>query len=181
MLRIASILMIPALALTMGACSLGDGLSTGSVFGSKQTSASAVAAPPPVTAEDRATQVAATSARAERCGFNFNADRLRANYLASESAAGTASDMSQRYDVTRKSLIAALVKDEGYCSEGRTKAIKADLGRHLAGDFAPAAKKQDVALPGLFDSTGPGYRVRETVNPEVISDPTAKKTKRIEY
>lgn len=184
MRRLATTLAIPALAAALGACGLGQGLSTGSVLGGNQANAGAGSVPPPapVTPIDRVTQVAATSARAERCGFNFNPDRLRANYLASESATpGAPADITQRYDVTRKTVIGALVSDEGYCTEGRTKAIKADLTRHLAGDFAPTPKRQDVANDGWFGSQTPAYRQRETVNPEILNDPTAKKTKRIDY
>lgn len=182
MRRLTVILMFPALAAALGACGLGQGLSTGSVLGGSQANAGAGSVPPPVTPIDRVTQVAATSARAERCGFNFNPDRLRASYLASETATpGAPADLTQRYDVTRKAVIGALVSDEGYCTEGRTKAIKADLARHLAGDYAPTQKRQDVANDGWFSPQTPAYRQRETVNPEILNDPTAKKTKRIDY
>lgn len=181
MRRLDLILSLPLLALALGGCSLGQGLTTGSVFGGQQANAGAATPPPPkpATAEDRTTQVAATSARAERCGFNFNPDRLRANFLAAEAAATPPVDMSQRYDVTRRSVIAAIVSDEGYCTEGRTRAIKADLGRHLAGDFSPVPKKPEVAS-GWLDSGPPGYRQRETINPEILDDPRAKRTRRVE-
>jgi hypothetical protein len=178
--RLVTAIAIAALAATLGACSLGNGLSTGSILGG-QTNAGAAAVPPPpppVTPLDRALQVAATSARAERCGFNFSPDKLRGNFLAAEAAQGGApTDLAQKYDYTRKSVVAVAAADEGYCTEARTRVIKADLGRHLAGDYAPPPRKAEVAA-GWFD-TSPGYRQRETVNPELLDDRDAKKTKRV--
>lgn len=180
--RLGTLLIVLLIAASVGACSLGSGLSTGSVLGGAQANAGAAAVPPPLTANDRAVQVAATSARAERCGFNFNPDKLRDTFLAAEVAIpGAPADLPKQYDVTRKSVIAAIVQDEGYCTEGRTKVIKGDLVRHLAGDFSPPQRKAGpvVAGGGWFDNSA-GYRQRETINPEILDDPKAKRTRRID-
>ena len=68
----------------------GSGLSTASVLG--EAPASATAENPGITKSDpmaRPVQVAWTSARAEKCGFSFDAARLKASYLAYEQSQGT--------------------------------------------------------------------------------------------
>jgi len=92
----------------------------------------------------RPTQVGWTSARATRCGFIFNADQLRANYLSAESLAGHSPAEMQKiekaYDYTRESVFATINGDTRYCNKQRTDAIRADLNRYLAGDYAPNAR-----------------------------------------
>ncbi|MGI8724788.1 MAG: hypothetical protein ACR2J1_05430 [Methyloceanibacter sp.] len=92
----------------------------------------------------RPIQVAWTSARASYCGFIFDPGQLRANYLASESRAGTPPAQMQKieraYDYTRQSVIDTIKDNLSYCNKERTAAIRADLTRYLAGDYAPHAK-----------------------------------------
>lgn len=177
--RLAIMTALPLIATALAGCGLGNGLSTGSILGGGQANAGVPKEPPPITAVDRVAQVAATSARAERCGFNFNAERLRENFLASETAQpGAPGDLAQKYEFTRKGVISATVGDDSYCTEGRTRIIKADLARHLAGDYNPQ-RKQEVDLSGLKGDYG--YRTREVVNPELLDDKSAKKTKRVDY
>lgn len=179
MRRLATITALPLIATALAGCGLGSSLSTGSILGGGQANAGVPKEPPPITAVDRLAQVAATSARAERCGFNFNPDRLRESFLAAEmSQPGAPSDLAQKYDFTRKGVIAATVSDDTYCTEGRTRIIKADLTRHLAGDYNPL-RKQQVDLSGMKGDYD--YRSRETVNPELLDDRNAKKTKRVDY
>jgi hypothetical protein len=92
----------------------------------------------------RPTQVGWTSARATRCGFIFNPQQLRANYLAYESAAGhTPQEMAKikkAYDYTRESVLKSINDDTRYCTKERLDAIKVDLNRYLAGNYTPSAR-----------------------------------------
>ena len=100
-----------------------------------------------VTPEDplaRPIQVAWTSARATHCGFIFNPDQLRANFMAAEVQAGNAPEQMQKieqaYDYTLDSVTATIKDNLGYCSKERTAAIRKDLNRYLAGDYTPSAR-----------------------------------------
>ena len=92
----------------------------------------------------RPIQVAWTSARASYCGFIFDPGQLRANYLASEARAGTPPTQMRKiekaYDYTRQSVTDTIKDNLSYCNKERTAAIRADLTRYLAGDYAPNAK-----------------------------------------
>jgi hypothetical protein len=89
-------------------------------------------------------QVGWTSARASHCGFFFNPDQLRADFLAAEERVGTPPDQMQKiekaYDYTRASVLSSIKDDSGYCTKDRTAAIRRDLNRYLAGDFSPTAR-----------------------------------------
>jgi hypothetical protein len=92
----------------------------------------------------RPTQVAWTSARASYCGFVFDPNQLRANYLAAEAQAGrTQAEMAKierAYDYTRESVTDKIKDDLNYCTKERTAAIRRDLNRYLAGDYTPPAR-----------------------------------------
>jgi hypothetical protein len=152
--KISSILSGLALvsaAAGLAGCGGGSGLSTGSLIGGPEA---AQAGPKPVTASDRAVYVAANVARAQRCGFYFDPEQVKANYTTSEQQAGTPPEAMQKilkeYDVTRQAVLSATANDAGYCTEGRTREVKAALSRQLAGDFNPPQKRQDVNV-GWFD------------------------------
>ena len=100
-----------------------------------------------VTPEDplaRPIQVGWTSARASHCGFVFNPDQLRSNFLAAEVQARATPEQMQKieraYDYTRESVAATIKDDLSYCNKERTAAIRRDLNRYLAGDYAPSAR-----------------------------------------
>ncbi len=100
-----------------------------------------------VTPEDplaRPIQVAWTSARASHCGFMFDPVKLKADYLADETRRGVTPDqlprLSQAYDYTHNSVMQTISADPSYCNKERTDAIRADLKRYLAGDYAPTAR-----------------------------------------
>jgi hypothetical protein len=84
------------------------------------------------------------SLRATRCGFIFNPEQLRANYLAYESQVGYSpaemAKIEKAYDYTRQSVLTDINKDTRYCTKGRLDAIRADLHRYLAGDYTPSAR-----------------------------------------
>jgi len=92
----------------------------------------------------RPTQVAWTSARATRCGFVFNPQQLRSNYLASESRAGHGQAKMQKithaYDYTLESVSQQIKNDQAYCTKDRLDAIRVDLNRYLAGDYRAIAR-----------------------------------------
>ena len=89
-------------------------------------------------------QVGWTSARATHCGFVFNPDQLRSNFMAAEVRAGATPEQMQKieraYDYTRESVLATIRDDLNYCNKDRTGAIRRDLNRYLAGDYAPSAR-----------------------------------------
>jgi hypothetical protein len=92
----------------------------------------------------RPIQVAWTSARATHCGFVFNPDQLRSNFLAAEARAGASPDQMQKieraYDYTLQSVTTTIKDNLAYCNKDRTAAIRRDLNRYLAGDYTPSAR-----------------------------------------
>jgi hypothetical protein len=163
--------LLPVLILAVAGCSSsGNGVSTASVLsaaptpppvaGAAPAAAQAGAVVPMAPASsptDRAFQVGSVSARAAKCGYNFDAPRLKASYMASEMGRGTA-DMGQLekiYGVAYNGVMKAAVEDPNYCSERKTQEIKGDLARLLAGDFEPprkalVAQKKDDDEDGFF-------------------------------
>ena len=136
----------------LGACgnsSLSNVPVVGKMFGGEKKTAAEVeqaawAPSKPQTPETRAIQVAWTAVKAQKCGFNFNAAALRTSFLQAEAA--TAPDPAiitkaqNAYDYTAKNIAERIAPTENYCTPGRTRRIKADLKRHLAGDFSAPIK-----------------------------------------
>lgn len=167
----------------LAGCSSGGGVSTASILGNAPTppaagaepaaqTAAAVPVAPSSTATDRAFQAGSVSARAVKCGYNFDAARLKSSYLAHEAGRGANNDEVGRaekiYDVAYNGVMKAAATEANYCSDRKTAGIKADLGRLLAGDFEPprkavvAEKKDDGGLfSGWFDGSsgdsGPAF------------------------
>jgi hypothetical protein len=147
-----------SLSSTLTGCGASIGnMTTGSLFGGS----SAAPAAPQVTNDptSRAVQVGTTAARAQKCGFNFDAVKLRTQFIASESAALTnpadVSKLNQVYDIAFNGISKAVAsKDEDYCSTNKTRTIKEALNRHLAGDYAPAAPEPVADDGGLFGDVG---------------------------
>jgi hypothetical protein len=147
-------------SLALAGCSAGSSLSTGSLFGGSKEPI-AQAAPTVATSDptSRAFQVGTVSARAVKCGYNFDPQKLRASFMAAEVGAGAATAdiprIEQIYDVAFNGVTKASAADPAYCTEARTKEIKAELARHLAGDYAPAPRKQIAAdSGGIFGDLG---------------------------
>ena len=92
----------------------------------------------------RPMQVAWTSARATHCGFVFNPDQLRADFLASEQRAGIPPEqmdkIAKAYDYTRQSVLQTIKDNPSYCNKERTAAIRRDLNRYLTGDYSATAR-----------------------------------------
>lgn len=157
-----------ALCLAVTGCSNSPlpSLTTGSLFGSKPDAQAAAAAPAaPVIRNDpmmRTLQVSRTAAKAQRCGFNFDAAKLKGGLMASEGTQGGVdvaelAKLDKVYNGSFNGTIKAASADEGYCSQGRTKHIKAELARHLAGDYVPGEAFKDPNADddgGLFSGSG---------------------------
>ncbi len=169
------------LAFALAGCSSsGNGVSTASILGGAPTPPAAANAAPAVaqagnatvadaggavtpvaatapasTPTDRALQVGTVSARAVKCGYNFDAPRLKSTYLAHEASLGASSDqlaqVEKIYNVGYNGVTKAAATEPDYCSDRKTQTIKADLARLLAGDFEPPAKKVVAKQDGFFD------------------------------
>lgn len=147
-------------AAVLAGCSGPSGISTSALL-----SGDAQAKPGDVVATgndptSRAIQVGATSARARKCGFNFDPVKLKANFLAAETRAGTPPDQVQKadreYDYIANRVTTEIARDQTYCSEDRTRTVKTDLGRHLAGDFSASKSVAPKDSGGLFAGWGDG-------------------------
>lgn len=159
--------------LSFAGCNAAPLLQTGSL---SAITAATPAAPKVVTPVDRAFHVAATSARAEKCGFFFDPVSLRTNYLAAEGQRGTPPDMlakaEQSYDYTAKSVAAKITDSEQYCTTNQTTVIKAALQSTLTGNFDPPAEKPPEPDSGIFGNLMDGGSATETrFNPNEIYDP----------
>jgi hypothetical protein len=150
------------LALLLAGCSGSSGLTTGSLLGDDKS------AGPVNDAPSRAFQVGTASARAVKCGFNFDPAKLKANYLAYEKQQPGGQDtakIERIYDVSFNGVAKAVAGEGEYCSEEKTKTIKADLGRHLAGDYTPRnePKQEDEGIFSGWGSGGSGPGVKSTL------------------
>lgn len=160
-----------AVTSTLGltACS-GDGpsLPTGSLFSGAQ------AKPATDDRTERALLAGATSARASRCGYNFDPARLRQAYIAYETAQGGSPEdiakAEKAFDYTRTALAGKIAQDEAFCSDAKTKEIKAELTKQLAGDFSTPKKPQVQVSNGWFESPAE----KQPLDREAVFDPYAR-------
>lgn len=155
------------LAMVLAGCSSGiAGLSTGSTA---NTSPPVPTAPVVVKPADRALQVAATSARAGKCGYNFDPGRLRSGYIASEVQAGLApaetATLEKLYDATRTRVAASITDAEEFCSDEQTAVIKSDLKRHMAGDFSVSRAPDRTAASWWQSGANKPWNSDETFYP----------------
>lgn len=157
-----------ALALSGCGASL-SGLTTGSLFGGDSAPKAPQVTNDPTT---RAMQVGSTAARAQKCGFNFDAVKLKTNFLAAETPALTnpadAGKLGQIYDTAFNGISKAVANQgEGYCTGHKTRTIKEALNRHLAGDYTPAPPEPQVddddGLFGSLSSDGSSSGVKQTL------------------
>jgi hypothetical protein len=156
-------LIVAGAALALGACSGSSGVSTGSLIGGEGSAAAATATPaaaavpgaPISDPTSRAFQVGSTAARAVKCGYNFDPVKLRTNFLATEAATVSAGDIpriEKVYDTAYNGVAKAVATQPNYCSPEKTAEIKANLTRHLAGDYTPAQVKKQPEAPGWFSN-----------------------------
>lgn len=151
-MKIARILFVGLMAASLGGCGASlPKLSTGSLFGAKQEN--------PIDRDNdpatRTMDVAATSARAIKCGYNFDPAKLKNNFLTTQSAANPTDlpKLTQIYDASFNTVSKALVSKPDYCSAEKTARIKLALNRHLAGDFTPSPPEA-VEDDSLFGGWG---------------------------
>ncbi|MBX9589180.1 MAG: hypothetical protein K2X43_07740 [Hyphomonadaceae bacterium] len=121
--------------------------------------------------------VAWTSARAQRCGFYFDAMKLRASYLAHEAKQSSPEQLAKAeksYDSTFKVIRDRVSSDPDYCNDRKSAEIKGQLQRHLAGDFSPRlpqTKKAETC--GIWGC--PQEASDEPFNAKKVFDDMAKK------
>ena len=175
-MKAAGISLALVAAALMG-CGGAPSLTTGSILGGPEKPATP--AGPVNDPTMRAFQVGTVSARAIKCGFNFDPAKLKTNYLSYErtmTPGGDLAKVEKIYDVSFNGVAKAVAGQSDYCSEQKTKAIKADLSRHLAGDYTPAARPKEAADDdGIFgnlfagDTGGQEYdsrkRVEDAIHP----------------
>jgi acetyl esterase/lipase len=138
------------LAIVVSGCSGGGGLTTASLLGTP-------AKPELDEPTERALHSASISARASKCGYNFDPRRLRESFLAAEAANGATPEqmakLGQSYDFTRETVSKQITQPEEYCSEGKTREVSAALTRQLAGDFKAPKKPPLPKSAGWWDTT----------------------------
>jgi hypothetical protein len=139
---------------SLGGCGASlPSLSTGLLFGGTSKAAATPAIQNDPTS--RAIEVGSTSARAIKCGYNFDPAKLKSQFLTAEAAANPAdtAKLTQVYDVTFNGISKALAtKGTDYCSKAKTTRIKEALNRHLAGDYTPSPPEPVEQDEGLFGS-----------------------------
>jgi len=138
------------LASTLAACSGGGGVTTASLLGTP------AAKPQLDEPTERALHSAAISARASKCGYNFNPSKLRESFLASEAASGATPEqmtkLSQSYDFTQATVSKQISNPQEYCSEQKTREVSAQLTKQLAGDFRAPHKPPLPKSAGWWDT-----------------------------
>jgi hypothetical protein len=155
-------------AAALAGCSSGSsGLTTGALLGESKPAAPVNDAPA------RAFQVGTASARAVKCGFNFDPAKLKTTYLAYEKQQPGGQDTSKVeriYDVSFNGVAKAVAAEGDYCSPTKTTSIKSALTRHLAGDYTPDPPKKVEEDEGLFSgwgdssSSGPEMKVKHPMD-----------------
>ncbi len=160
-IRIQALAAASVAAVLSSGCGASIGnMTTGSLFGGSSTGTAAPAVPQVVNDPTaRAIQVGTTSARAQKCGFNFDPVRLRTQFLAAENPVLTnpadAAKLSQIYDTSLNGLSKAVAgQGQDYCSADKTRKIKEALNRHLAGDYTPAPPEPVEVESGIFGDLG---------------------------
>lgn len=147
-------------------CGSSNPLTTGSLFGGddkKKAEAPAKPAAPPDTSINRALQVGTVSARAVKCGFNFDPGRVKGNFLAAEAKAGTGVDEIAKaekiYNVGYNGVAKAVADKPNYCTAKKAKEIKDDLALLLAGNFTPQPyRPKEDDDEGLFSFGGTSFK-----------------------
>jgi hypothetical protein len=165
----AARLTVTLVAAGLAGCSMSTAsLTTGSLFGSGSKPEPQAPANDPTA---RAFQVGTVSARAIKCGFNFDPAKLKNNYLGYERVQSPAADLQKierTYDVSFNAVAKAVAGEKEYCTGEKTATIKADLTRHLAGDYTPGAppKKQeedDGIFGGMNWGSGDSEGMKQTL------------------
>lgn len=177
-----SIVPILMLAATLAGCSSGGGgVSTASIFGNdpapvppQPAAAGAPAAVPQAPSDPtaRAFFVGSVTARAEKCGYNFDPVKVKTSFMTREAGLGASSDemakLEKAFQIAHNGVAKAAADEPNYCNDKKTRQIKDDLTRVLAGDYEPprakvVAEKQESGglFSGWFDNdnadSGPAF------------------------
>ena len=154
------------LAVVVSGCSGGGGLTTASLLGTPEK-------PQLDEPTERALHSASISARASKCGYNFDPGRLRESFLASEAANGATPEqmtkLGQSYDFTRTTVSKQIANPDDYCTEGKTREVSAALTKQLAGDFKAPKKPPLPKSLGWWDT---GYS-EKAFNKDEVFNPQA--------
>lgn len=180
-LAAASVLAVGLTACGNASNNTKSGLSTASILGEAPAAASGDR--PGITKDDpmaRPVQVAWTAARAEKCGFNFNAAKLKSDYMAFEQRSGADSSrlgqVDKTYDMTVTKIRSTIGSAETYCTDKTAGVIKADLQRHLAGNYEPSFPEDKKIAEGNFWSKSGDQTQHEKFNQNTFwKDYEAKK------
>ncbi len=106
-------MIVAFVAVALAGCSAGSGLTTGALLGEDKPAAPVNDGP------SRAFQVGTASARAVKCGFNFDPAKLKTNYIAYEKQQPGGQDVSKVeriYDVSFNGVAKAVAAEGDYCS-----------------------------------------------------------------
>lgn len=153
------------LAVVVSGCSGGGGLTTASLLGTPEK-------PQLDEPTERALHSASISARASKCGYNFDPGRLRESFLASEAANGATPEqmtkLGQSYDFTRTTVSKQIANPDDYCTEGKTREVSAALTKQLAGDFKAPKKPPLPKSAGWWDTgySEKAFNKEEVFNPQ---------------
>ncbi len=141
-----------ACALVLAGCGSSSlpSLTTGSLFPSEKKKTDI--GPPPDDPTTRAVHVGVTVARAQKCGYYFDPQKVRSNFLATEAQRNTSPETLKKletsFDFARNRVAQQIATNPAYCNADRTATIKRDLNRYLAGDFTAPKRKQVAANSG---------------------------------
>jgi hypothetical protein len=180
-LTVVSLLAVGATACSNANSNTKSGLSTASILGEAPPAASGDR--PGITKDDpmaRPVQVAWTAARAEKCGFNFNAGKLKSDYIAFEQRGGADAarlgQIDKTYDTTVAKIKSTIGAADSYCTEKTANIIKADLQRHLRGDYEANFPEDKRVAEGNFWSKASDQTQQERFNQDTFwKDYEAKK------
>lgn len=134
---------IVVLAAIAGLALAGCGNGGGSLFTGSISKPAAPPPPLPVVNDTttRLSQTAWNTARAVKCGFFVDHAKLTNAYLSYEATQGATPEqlatIKQNYDAARVVFGKRIVGKPDYCTDKVVEETRLDIGRYLAGDFAP--------------------------------------------
>lgn len=146
-MKTARILLALGLALALAGCSSSGGGGSG-FFSTGSTE------PPPKPffndPDTRTMQVAWNSVRAEKCSFQLDSAKLRANYFAWEAQLGTDQTVLAKLNADYDRIHALMVQRIGpkpvaeYCSDAQVAETRGFIQRYMADDFSATPLKRRV-------------------------------------
>lgn len=147
-MKTARYLLALGIGLTLAGCSSSGG--GGSGFFSTGSTEAPPAKPFFNDPDTRTTQVAWNTVRAEKCGFQLDGAKLRANYFAWEAQLGTdqivLAKLNGDYDRVRAMMVQRIGPKPvaEYCSDAQVAETRGFIQRYMAGDFSATPLKRLV-------------------------------------